>query len=389
MTLETHKLLDKIEAAAESLRLRQDEHRRLAAQARTLLDQHSEQLALLNRKVEIAREKLGGNWRGARPLHEPVGQVFDPPAGLPPVRHVVAADGSQIYPNRHTIAYYALVHIGTFHLQPGSGLAPEEATYPDLLYGERLQDQEQGESLEAADISRERDKQELIRLVALGAAQSGPTVALMDSPLLLWILQPDPKKELLDWFVERLETARSAGLLLAGYVDRPGSRGVADLLALASLPDEAISQDHPGLRKFKTLPDQTIFAGRLGPGQRSALFASDSPFNHKLARRHPDYEIAFFFINVGSADDTALARVETPCWVARDSVRLGQLHAALWAQCQAPGRYPYPLARAHEIAVVTQEQRQALEEMLMGSMLARHLRPELSPKQSLKEMTGG
>ena len=390
MTLEIHKLLTHIDQAAAGMAEERATYQKLAGEAQQRLDEYGEKLDRLHAQVEQARAILGGLWRGARPTDEPINSAFDPPADLPPVQHVVAADGSQIFPDRHGLAHYALVNVGVFHLQPGSGRAPEQITYPDLLYGQRMRDDEQAEALQAADVSRERDKQELEKLVDAAVAQEGPTVALMDSPLALWMLQPDPEKNLFEWFIRQLWRANRAAVLLAGYVDRPGSRGVADLLALAPLTAEEISKKSEKLHEFRDMPDRAFFYHRLAPGQRSALFISDSPFNRKhLQPANAEFEIAFFYLNVGRPGDPAMARVETPCWVAQDRTRLGQLHRAIWEQCQAPGRYPYALARAHEIAVVDMVHRRELEALLAAAMLSRGLEPRISDKSALKGLTGG
>lgn len=389
MTLEFYQLLDSIDRAAEIMANQRDEYGRLASEAQHRLDRFSAQLDLLDRQVRMAQQKLGGHWRGAGPLGEPIGAAFDPPPLPEPVQHIIAADGSQIFPDRHGIAHYALINIGAIHIRPGSGEPPEVQTFPDLIFGDRLRDDETAEPLQATDISRQRDMQELSRLIELSVKRPAATIALMDSPLLLWMLQPDPEKELLDWFVDRLAAARAAGVLLAGYVDRPGSRGVADLLALAALDEAQITPENAALRCFKDMPDRAIFRSRLRPGQRSALFASSSPFNRKLGHRGKDFRVAFFYVNVGAASDPAIARVETPCWVSNDPLRLGQLHTTIWEQCRAPGRYPYVLARAHEAAVVSQTQKAELENMLAGAMLARGLAPAASAKSFLKSLTGG
>ncbi len=390
MTLEIHQLMDQIEGAADTMAAQRREYDLLAQEAGARLDEFSAELDLLKKKVETAAENLGGNWRGASPRNEPIGAAYDPPADSEPVNHIIATDGSQIYPDRHGIAPYALVNIGAIHLQPGSGEPPAQITYPDLFYGERLQDNEMAEALQAADINRERDRQELSRLIVLSAAESEPVVALMDSPLLLWILgQPGQRDRLEAWFVGQLQQAQAAGVLLAGYVDRPGSRGVASLLALAPIPEEQITQQNSQLRRFKGMPDRAIFRHRLEPGQRSALFVSGSPFNPQLKRHDAGLEIVFFYLNVGRLGDAALARVEPPRGVADDPGRLGQLQAAIWDQCQAPGRYPYVLARAHEIAVVHMDQRRELENILAGAMLDRAMTPRTSDKSFLKTLTGG
>ncbi len=390
MTLEIYQLLDQIERAAGVMSDQHQAYAILAAEAVRLLHQHSNQLEQLRAKAQAAQAKLGGAWRSALPCDEPIGVAYDPSAYLPPVQSVMAADGSQIFPDRHGIAYYALVNIGSIHMRPGSGEAPDTRTYPTLLYGDRLRDDETAESLQAAQISRLRDQEELSTLIDLSLGQPEPVVALMDSPLLLWILgESDPRDELVDWFASQLARACNKRVRLAGYVDRPGSRGVANLLALTQVPDDQISAGSKELGHFADMPDRTFFRTLLGPGQRSALFISTSPVNLKLAAHDDELQIAFFYLNVGAPGDPVIARVETPCWVANDRTSLGQLHWAIWQQCQAPGRYPYALARAHEMAVVNVEQRSELENMLASAMLARGVVPQTSAKSFLKALTGG
>jgi hypothetical protein len=391
MTLELYRLLDKIEEAAAALVTQQEEYERLAEVALARLAAHSNQLGGLKEKAEHARTTLGGIWRGALPTFEPIGQAYPPPRPIAPVNHVIAADGSQIFPDRHGIAYYALINIGAIHTRPGSGEAPDEITFPDLIFGSQLRGEETAEPLQAAEVSRERDKQELSRLIDLSARQEDGAVALMDSPLVLWILgtEPGQRSDLEAWFIAQLRRARDAGVSLAGYVDRPGSRGVAELLALAPLDVAEITKDNPAIRAFRDMPDRIIFRRLLAPGERSALFVSGSPFNRILARQDAALEVAFFYINVGTPQDAVIARVETPRWVTDDPVRLGQLHDAIWDQCQAPGRYPYVLARAHEVALVSSDHRIELENLLAHAMLQRGLQPQTSAKSFLKTLTAG
>ena len=390
MALELAQLFHEIDQAADSLAQQRLAFDRLAAEAIARISQFSDRQEFIKEKIKKAEASLGGAWRGASPLNEPIDSAFPPPAGINPANHIIAADGSQIYPDRHGIAQYALINVGAIHIRPGSGQPPEQITFPKLLYGDKLRIGEDAEPMQAADVNRERDKQELGRLIRMSVKQKNVTVALMDSPLLLWILgEPGQRSNLVTWFVDQLLTAEKAGVLLAGYVDRPGSRGVADLLALIALPDDTIKPGNAALHKFREMPDRTIFRRLLAPGQRSALFVSSSPFNPILRSHGKGLEIAFFYLNVGAPGDPVIACVETPCWVAFDESRLGQLHTTIWEQCQAPGRYPYALARAHELAVVNQDLRGELENLLAGAMLARGLTPQVSAKSFLKSLTIG
>ena len=65
---------------------------------------------------------------------------------------------------------------------------------------------------------------------------------------------------------------------------------------------------------------------------------------------------------------------------------LDTLHAAIVRQARVNGNYPYVLARAHELAVISNEEREAVEMMLAVEMRRHGLRPMLSPKQYHKTL---
>lgn len=67
------------------------------------------------------------------------------------------------------------------------------------------------------------------------------------------------------------------------------------------------------------------------------------------------------------------------------------LHAVLVAQCRMMGAKPYPylLHRAHETAVVSNEERQQVEQMLMRELRSQGSETdEGSYKQSAKDLPG-
>ena len=81
----------------------------------------------------------------------------------------------------------------------------------------------------------------------------------------------------------------------------------------------------------------------------------NSPRNLEFKQRGVNFEIAFFYLNVGSEYQPHVVRVDVPVWVARDHRAVNELHGLLLAQCRMQGRNPYPyvLTRAHELAVVS------------------------------------
>ncbi len=84
-------------------------------------------------------------------------------------------------------------------------------------------------------------------------------------------------------------------------------------------------------------------------------------------------------------------RVEIPAWVADDKEKINLLQVSLLEQCEIMGARPYPylLHRAHEIAVVKQEEQQQIEQMLIQELRNQDEgMDEGSYKQSAKDLKG-
>jgi hypothetical protein len=118
------------------------------------------------------------------------------------------------------------------------------------------------------------------------------------------------------------------------------------------------------------LRDWQFFRSVLEPGDRSAIMVQNSPRNFEFRQRGTSYEIAFFYLNVGTAHQPHIVRVDIPVWVARDRAAVESLHSLLLAQCRMQGRNPYPyvLTRADELAVVTGRDRRKLDELVKAQI---------------------
>ena len=345
----------------------------------------------LLRKVDAARQH---RWAGAIPTAEAVGDAFPlPPA---PARYnVIAADGSQVYPDRHGVALYYLINIGSIVFRSGLAQAPSTSSEPEVHYEEDDLYEDEGGQKPAVKIDAERDRAELAELARLAEieASSGPdhSVALLDNALLRYfsLLVDDKRlvKELFDRYLDQLDRLAASGAAVAGVVDRPRAANVVRLLHVNSLPLEQITDE--ALRRlgvWERLTDGEVF-DFLQPGQRSALFVHASPDNEiRYAPR--GHSLYFFFVNVGRIGKNSLLRVEVPEWVARDPQRLNLVHAALVEQSRVSDGFPYVLMRAHELAVVTVSDRRSFDEMVMGSLMRQKLRPGISQKAQGKAWTG-
>ena len=372
------------EAGSEAQR-RQEHLKALRQSARQLLATYTNELEWLQRLVRLASEKNSG-LRCAVPLTEFLNQSIARPV-LREKIVLLAADGSQIEPDRHAQVEFAEVNVGVIRIVPGQGEPPREMTRSWLLYGDQLYctDGIMGEDL----LALMRDLYERRTLAELAAAERFPVVTLTDGTLELF-REPKERADFQQPFQDYLAALRELARLIvaaAGYVDKPRADLVVRLLELVLLPAEQIAQAGR-IRPLLGVTDADLFSPLLKPGERSAVFAiqsrSASSFSDALA-------LHFFYLNVGYEEKPWLARVEVPAWVVQNSVLLNRVHSALMEQCDwmTGKRYPYALHRAHEVAVVTREEKLQIETMFITEM--RRLGVEVgdtSFKQSLKELSG-
>jgi hypothetical protein len=295
---------------------------------------------------------------------------------------IVAADGSQINPDPHDSVLFGLVNLGFFIMQPGSGQVPRELTYTDLLYGEDVQTPA---GLASEDlIALRRDVGERKKLSEIAINFPAPVITLTDGPLELY---HEPRQEYrgeFDLYLKALDDLAHDNILTAGYISRPRADLVVNLLALLQTPDDDSSPE----RVFGGVTDIHLLGGLLGQGERSAVFrlqSSSSKDNKERKALH------FFYLNVGTVSRPAFARVEIPAWVLETPGAVELLQSVLVEQAHLTGEnpYPYPLIRAHEIAVVKQTDREEVTRMLQTELLRQGFVPgRKSEKQIQKDDVG-
>ena len=325
--------------------------------------------------------------RAAIPTGEPLDAVHPLPA-IPERFTVIAADGSQIQPDRHGAALYHLINVGSLVYRHGSGEAPEAHSEPTLGYTE-AQMYENGHLVSGNVLDVRRDLAEITRLAGLCAVEPpGPTIALVDGTLILWVLEGLPAGEQcakVTDYLDQLDRIRQAGAVVAAFVSRPRRTEVTRLLYLASL-DGDVNRANQEPNPLERLPDRAVF-GALPPGARSALFVSPSSINSEYY--HPaGHAVHFCYLNLAEeGHDPVVARIEVPVWVAEDPDRLKLVHGAIVAQARITGDYPYALARADELAFISGPEREAFEEMVTTALLRAGIRSALSPKAYYKTLT--
>jgi hypothetical protein len=339
----------------------------------------------LRKLIDNALEE-NNRLRCAIPLAEPLNTHIPAPP-LPVDLAILAADGSQINPDRHAEIEFGLINVGVVRLSPGHSEIPKETTHTKFMSWDDVNTKEGpvGEDI----IALERDLSERTILALLAREETLPVVSLTDGPLELYG-EPRDRAVYQQKFLEYLTQLRDlAGLSVAlgGYVDKPRSDLVVRLLELTKLNSMEIQQKERE-RPYYPVKDANLFFDLLQPGDRSAIFGIQS----NSARRFTgELALHFFYLNVGRPGKPWLARVEIPAWVAGQTVLLNALHAVILQQVQVMGSKPYPYAlhRAHETALVRFEEKDEISEMLTREMHRAGLEVgEASYKQSIKDNSG-
>ena len=391
MALELNKLTHAVDDLGKNAAHRlADLDERLPAALATLhaIGQASDELC---RTVDEVVRKY--RWAGAIPTDEPVNSTHPLPPH-PARANLIAADGSQIYPDRHGVALYYLVNTGSIVFRHGLAEAPRTASTPQVFYEDADLYEEDGGQIPSVMIDAKRDLRELAELARLAEAEAktAPTLALLDNGLLLYIALQTQNQSLVNAFLKdylgQLDALKATGAAVAGIVDRPRAASVVRLLRLALLKPEEINE--PELRRMGSFEHITdaLLLNFLKPGERSALFVNASPANQDQYRP-AGHTVYFFYLNAGRPGKDALLRVEVPEWVAKDPARLNLAHAAIAEQCRVSDGFPYVLMRAHELAVVTASERREFDQMVVGAMMRQGLKPSVSQKAQGKAWTGG
>jgi hypothetical protein len=342
-------------------------------------------------ELQAKLAKAGNRWPGAIPTADELAQSLAPPSLTTPL-HILGADGSQIPPDRHAAALYYLINIGSLHYVAGSGTPPSTTTTPSLHAGRQALYQEDGGLIGPEIVHARRDIAEMAELARLAeSCQGEPSLALLDNGLILWIalqVQGQQRKSadaLLKDYLHGMTRVREAGAALAGVIDRPRHANVLALLHLLDLPLSSVDQDHLQATPYLGLTDRSLFARVLPEGHRSATFVYASPVNSDF--KAAGHEVAFFYFRPPGVREPM--RVEVPMWVANSPDLLARVHSGLVEQGAATGGFPYVLARAHELAVVSQAERQTVDGLFDQNLLDLGLTPEYSHKQIAKRWLSG
>ena len=396
MSLDLTKVAAQVGSMVARLKAGGEERKKRLQYALDVLHDKSIDLDHLRKKIDSSKTTwlVAGLVDGLDPHYQP------PP--LPSEFTVIATDGSHIDVDRHRSTRCYLINIGTVMLHYGAQPDALLDSFPSLYFGDEdlviapngAKGREQ--PIEGVLLGIKRSVDECHRLAELAAelTPDSSAVALLDGSLILWGLAGQVYPEFVveallnKGFIRYLEDMRKLNtdrrLALASYISFPRSTDVVNALRVAICPHDPADCDRycpPGNKRdcdtVAGVQDRELLANILAPGERSALFTSQSSIVQKHYGVHRVY---FFYLRV----DDEIARVEIPRWVATDENLLNLTHSLVLDQCRRGNGYPVALSEAHEQAVVTGADRETFWQLVESSLMDENLPSPSSAKSHSK-----
>ena len=396
MSLDLTKVAAQVGSMVARLKAGGEEREKRLQHALDVLHNKSIDLDHLRKKIDSSKT----TWLVAG-LVDGLDQCYKP-LPLPPEFTVIATDGSHIDVDRHRSTRCYLINIGTVVLKYGAQPDALLDSFPSLYFGdedlviapEGAKGREQ--PIEGVLLGIKRSVDECHRLAEL-AAELPPdslAVALLDGSLILWGLAGQVYPEFVieallgKGFLSSLEEIRKLNtdrrLALASYISFPRSTDVVNALRVAICPHDPADCDRycpPGNKRdcdtVAGVQDRELLANILAPGERSALFISQSSI---VQKHYGVHQVFFFYLRL----DDEIARVEIPRWVATDENLLNLTHALVLDQCRRGQGYPVALSEAHEQAVVTAADRENFWQLVESSLVDENLPTPSSAKSQSK-----
>ncbi|MFC1985208.1 DNA double-strand break repair nuclease NurA [Chloroflexota bacterium] len=392
MSLDLTKVASQVGVMVARLKAGGEEKQERLQHALDVLSNKTIDIDYLRKQIAAAKT----TWLVAGPV-DGLAQCYKAPP-LPDEFTVIATDGSHIEVDRHRSTRCYLINIGSVVLHYGTSPDATLDSSPRLYAGNEdlviAPTRGREQLVEGTLLGIKRGVDECQRLAELAAElPAGSSIlALLDGSLILWGLEAYPEfvsEALLDrGFLSRLEEIRKLNkdrkLALASYISFPRSTDVVNALRVAICPNDPPDCDRdcpPGKKRdcdtVAGVQDSQLFLSLLSPGERSALFISQS----SVVRKHyGEHRIYFFYLRL----DDEIARVEIPQWVATNHGLLDLTHGLVLDQCRRGHDYPVALSEAHEQAVVTGADRENFWQLVESSLVEEHLPNPTSAKSQSK-----
>ncbi len=398
MSLDLTKVAAQVEGMVARLKAEAAERRQRLLQALDILRNPPADLDTLKRKIQLSKT----TWLVAG-LVDGLAQHYPAPT-KPTEFNVIATDGSHIDVDRHRLTRCYLINIGMVILHYGNSPSANLDSSPHLYSGDEelvltpagAKNPEQLLEGTLLSLKRSVDECQALAGLAYNLESTSPTLALLDGSLILWGLAgkvyPQFVTEALlqNGFLKHLDEIRKLNnerqLAPASYISFSRSTDVVNTLRVAICPydppdcDRYCSSDQKrGCEAVSGVQDRELFSNLLGPGERSALFISQSSIVKQYYGPHWVY---FFYLNV----DDEIARIEIPHWVANDESLVELVHGLTLDQCRRGQGYPVALTEAHEKAVLSGADREQFWQLVESTLTEEHL-PSITSAKSMSKRT--
>ncbi len=189
MTIDFQQVRSQVKDFGEKAVLRLGELNDKRVLAQKLLSLNANNPEPILQRVERITRQFDPNLRCAVPAaeltHTPEALDFHAPLpALPQAATLIAADGSQINPDRHEQVNFGLINVGAILVRLGLPDPPTLTVKSDLIYDEALYTPYG--IISEAQVALIRDLNERQVLVRLAEAAEPPVITFTDGPMELW-----------------------------------------------------------------------------------------------------------------------------------------------------------------------------------------------------------
>jgi hypothetical protein len=306
----------------------------------------------LSFKIEQSRSEfpfLLPSWHGQ------LGSFFSVPLQSLPYR-VLAADGSQIYPDHHQGIICSVINIGSADFYYNNPSKVTFETVPFVFFKGEKHDMDFEENF----INAKRTELEWctgLEGMARNVIAQGPHLFLCDGSLIFWHLDSYPlaiKQRFLTSYITLLQQFYERNHMLAGYISLSQSKELLNIVRFAAQKGVV-----PACKYliFDHLVDADILEGFLRPGERTIIFKNHAPI---VATYPESIKPYFFYLHAGHE----IVRLEIPAWLAQDDQKVTLVSSIVYDQILKGHGYPVCLSEAHEQAVIKEADRQFFYHMI-------------------------
>ncbi|MCB0165435.1 MAG: DNA double-strand break repair nuclease NurA [Anaerolineae bacterium] len=260
-----------------------------------------------------------------------------------------AVDGSQLSPPKEFSIPVGLVQVGWFknhHTRQSHGRFEKDATVtvlgPEELEVEGSVEEEVGWRRFQAEVAQ------LHTFITDTSDSAKPTVAFFDGSFILSFIQRLPmqrRQAYLQPIRDLLATSEQVRIPLVAYVDLSRSRDLLNMLLTLT-----------GEQRFSQLTDAQLLSGLMEAWGDRCRFYTCARSDRFIPSVWRDYYADVVFTYLQTTSDGLPARIELPRWVLEDELQEWVLDV-IRAECVVGLGYPYTLASADAVAVISSRDR--------------------------------